>query len=554
MLKQIHIKNFAIISELIQEFREGFTVLTGETGAGKSIVIDALTVVLGERADSHLIPAHCERAEVTAEFAMATMPAARQWLEDNELLEGEACFIRRILNRDGRSRSTINGRPCSVQQVRELGGLLVHIHGQNQHTLLFKNDHQRALLDGFAGHESLCQQVRHHAQQYQQVQHRLNAIGNGEEHERQKDFLHFQWQELETLALSEGELTELVQEQVRLAHTEQWGSICQGVSDLLSEAEPVNVLQGLHLATQQLKNLSEKSTQMQPVVAMLTQAIIQVKEAELEVRHYLQTLEPNPDRLAAVDKRLAQLHDMARRHRITPEELWQKKNSLHQQWLELCAVDSEVVNYRQQQQQHRQNYDKVAAQLRQGRKKAAQLLGEQVTQQMRLLGMQQGEFAVQLMPYDDEVLRADGQERVEFLVRTNPGQPLFPLSKVASGGEVSRIALAIQVLTAQTSQCPTLIFDEVDVGIGGRTAEIVGQQLAQLGRDAQVLAITHLPQVAAQGDHHLQIVKQEKNGTVEPQINPLSTDERIAEIARMLGGVTITATTLAHAREMLQVL
>ena len=554
MLRHLHIKHFTIITEHALELDSGLTVLTGETGAGKSILLDALGIVLGERADSSLIQNGRDRCEVTATFDINPIPQAAKWLAAQEFDDGEDCLVRRVINRDGRSRNTINGRPCTLQQVRELAGLLVHIHGQNQHSLLVKTDYQRQLLDGFAAHDTLRQPVRALYNSWRQLHQELNTCQQSHsDQSAQLELLNFQLQEFEQLGLGEGELTALEQEQQRLAHAEQWLISCQQVVTLLAEGDHHAALSGLYAASQLLKNFAGANPNLSTAYELLQQAIIQSEEAITEVRQALNTIEPDPARLAAVDQRLALIQDLARKHRVPPEELLQKQQRLSQKLQQLTTQDERLASLTQQITEVTAQYNIAAKKLSTSRLKAAKRLSTAVTEQMRQLGMQNGRFEVQLSAHDPDSLQANGAESVEFLVTANAGQPLQPLNKVASGGELSRISLAIQVITATAAASPTLIFDEVDAGVGGRTAEIVGQQLKKLGASAQVLCVTHLPQVAAQADQHLYIQKQEKNGAVETAIQALTAAEKIAEIARMLGGVTITEKTLAHAREMLGV-
>jgi DNA repair protein RecN (Recombination protein N) len=555
MLKYLHLKHFTIISELSIEFSAGFTVLTGETGAGKSILIDALEIVLGERADSSVIQIQHDRCEITAGFMVADIQAAQQWLIEQALEEEEnECIIRRVINRDGRSRTSINGRPCSLQQVRELGALLIHIHGQNKHSLLMKANYQRQLLDEFAQHQTLCEAVRDCYEKWRKAQDALeNSRRADQNSEVQKEWLAFQLQEMERLNLREDEWEQLSQEQQRLAHSEQWVSSCQQVLNSLAEHEESNVLTGLHMALQQLRDLQSRGAQVGAVLGLLEQAVIQIEEASTDVRHYLNTLELDPERLQWVEQRLTVIHDLARKHKVTPENLVAHQRHLQQQLQQLSQSEQYIAELMQQIEIYAEEYAVVAKDLSASRSQAALQLNQKITCQIRSLGIANGEFQVQLTPYASGVLHASGHEQVEFFITTNPGQPLQPLHKIASGGELSRMALAIQVVTVQQHTLPTVIFDEVDVGVGGGTAQIVGQQLRKLGDGAQVLCVTHQPQVAAQGHVHLRVQKWVEDGNTYTAIEPLSVEGRTTEVARMLGGVKITQATVAHAKEMLGV-
>lgn len=552
MLKHLHIKHFTIVTEQEIEFSAGLTVLTGETGAGKSILIDALGVVLGERAEVGLIKQGSERCEVTASFALEAIPAAQQWLLTQDLDEDAQCLLRRVISRDGRSRSTINGRPCTLQQVRELAVHLVHVHAQNQHTWLLKTDYQRQLLDEFAGHHALCAKVEELYKNWRKLQQEYNTcLQTAQDRNAQQELLNFQLQEFAQLDLKPGELAALAEEQACLAHAEQWLASCQQALTQLVDSEQYAVVHNLYAASQLLKNAATHHTNLAVAAELLQQAIIQVQEAVSEVRRAEDALEPDPARLSVVDQRLAVILDVARKHKVTPEQLLEKHANLAAQLQQLTTVDEHLAELAQQITELAATYKTYAQQLTASRQQAAAKLSAAVTQHMQMLGMGNGEFQAQVMTLELENVHPHGNENISFQVSTNAGQPLQALAKVVSGGELSRIALAIQVITAQLVATPTLIFDEVDVGIGGSTAEVVGQQLKQLGKNAQVLCVTHLPQVAAQGDQHLHVSKQQQAKTVETQIRALSAAEKIDEIARMLGGVTITHKTLAHAKEML---
>lgn len=556
MLKQIHIKHFTIIVDLNVELTNGLTVLTGETGAGKSIIIDALELALGERADTALIQHGSDRCEITAIFDITTASAAKTWLAEQDLDIGDECFIRRVLSRDGRSRSAINGRPCSLQEVRELGSMLVQIHGQNQHGWLLKPEYQRELVDRFGRHDTQVQEVRDAYQQWKQAKQDLAACLQQEKnqgHEAQKELLTFHIQELEQLKLQADEWVQLTMEQQRLAYAEQHLTTCQRILHLLSEHDQGNVLKSLHSSYQDVASLpTQQEPALQRAMELLEQALIQVEEALTEIQHYVNRVEPNPGRLQFIDERLREIHNLARKHKVEPEELLALQQSLTEQLQQLRHKDDQIQDLHHLVDKMATNYAVCATRLTQNRQAVAQQLSVRVTEHMRQLGMPDGRFVVELLPYPANDLHAQGNERIEFLVATNKGQEPQPLAKIASGGELSRIALAIQVLTSQIAMTPTLIFDEVDVGIGGATAATVGQQLRALGQHAQVLCVTHQAQVAAKGEHHLHIHKETQQGTPITRLYHLSASERVHEVARMLGGITITDKTRAHAKELLE--
>ncbi len=544
MLKHLYIKNFTIIRETTIEFSPGLTVLTGETGAGKSILIDALQILLGERADSASIKSNADRCEITAIFDISNNIAAQSWLKDQHLNEGQECLIRRTISRESPSRSAINDRPCTLQSVRELSDLLVHIHGQNQHQQLLKSDYQRELLDDYAQHAVLCEKVRDIYQKWHKANHALTLVESGDK-TSQKEFLAFQLRELTELNLQANELEELDSEHKRLSCAEQWLTTFEQALQILTEKDQ-SVLYGLDSVDALLKDLPDQTS----VIGLLEQAAIQIREASAQLRQTGRNLEVNPDRLQWIEQRLAHIHDIARKHRIMPEELLplQQKLSLHYQTLD--QSEEHIALLKQQIADLTATYFQEAQRLSESRQKTAKTFSKEITAQMQTLGMPAGRIQIRLIPREDGVLHREGVERIEFLISVNPGQPFAPLTKVVSGGELSRIALAIQVVAAKKAFLPTLLFDEVDVGIGGGTAETVGLQLKKLGERAQVLCVTHLPQVAAHGQQHLFVQKDRQDNGVDTKIYWLSLEDRVREIARMLGGVKITEKTLAHAQEM----
>jgi DNA repair protein RecN (Recombination protein N) len=544
MLTHLYIKNFTIIDTVALELTEGLTVLTGETGAGKSIMLDALQIVLGDRAESRHIKIGETRCEVTATFAIENNAPAQTWLKAQEMDEGKECIIRRVLTQDGRSRTTINMRPCTLQTVRELGSVLVHIHGQNQHQQLLKNAYQCEILDGYAQNAVLCDAIEKTYAQWKKVVEELHAL-RATDTAQQADFLAFQLRELSELALQENELSTLTEAHQQLAHAEQWMAENQQALDILADHEEHNVLQYLY-KTESLLQHAPATTEL------LQQARIQTEEAISQIRHALKKLEADPTRMQAIEQRLASIHTLARKHRVAPEQLYALQQDLHAQHQALDQKAERIPALEEKIGQLETEYRQHAAQLTQRRHVAAKKLGEKVTAHLHTLGMPQGRIEIQLIPRDTEQLHMQGQEQIAFLVTAQPDQPCYPLHKVASGGELSRIALAIQVVTSTETILPTLIFDEVDVGIGGGVAEIVGKQLKHLGQHAQILCITHLPQVAAQGQQHLHVQKNIQAGKTTTGIRLLSQAEKIQEIARMLGGLTITEKTLAHAQEMLE--
>ncbi len=553
MLTHLYIKNFVIIDQLDLEFHAGFTVLTGETGAGKSIIIDALDLGLGTRAEQTVIRQGAERCEITLTFFVAKIPAAKSWLKENDLLNDDECIIRRTISNDGRSRSTINGTQCPLQQIRELGNLLINIHGQHEHQALLKRDQQRELLDNFGRHTTLCEQTTAIYQSWRNTQQELEQLLDPKlDQQSKQELLRYQISELDELNLSEDETTQLEQEQKLLSQAEQLVAQCQTALNLIADADDNNALHFLHEAARQLYGSQDLHPKIHAATKLLNEALIQAQEAETELRHYVDHFEFDPKRLQAVETRLSQIYQLSRKHKIQPKAFNNHLAQLKAQLADLEHVDVRIEKLQQTLIQLKSDYNAIANKLSDSRTQTGAKLEKAVTQLMQKLGMAGGKFKINFEALKSDELTSFGAERVEFLVSANPGQTPQPLNKVASGGELSRISLAIQVIAAQKDQSPTLIFDEVDVGIGGGVAEIVGRMLHQLGQQAQVLCITHLPQVAACGKHHWRVEKQVQKNLTTTQINLLNAKDRVEEIARMLGGIKITAQTLAHAKEMLQ--
>jgi DNA repair protein RecN (Recombination protein N) len=553
MLTHIHIWNFAIVEQLDIEFESGLTVLTGETGAGKSILLDALNLALGDRADTSVIRHGSDKAEISVTFFLHDCPEANHWLSEHEMQSEDECIIRRTISRNGPSKAFINGIPATVQQLRELGEMLVDLHGQHEHQSLLQRDIQRQLLDDYANHKDLLQQVAANHQHWLQLQEQWQRLSSAnQDRDSRLELLRYQVQELESLNLQAGEAGELEAEHKRLANASHLLQTAQQVLAVLEENEDSAVHQALNQSHGDISDLARVDEQLQPIADLLNNAIIQVQETISELRHYADTLELDPTRLQEVEQRINAMHTLSRKHRVDAEKLVSLLPRLQQERDDLEQADIKLDGLHKQIQQAKDTFTKSAAKLTQSRKKTAKLLSEKISDAMQGLSLQGGKFDVQLETLPEARWNAQGCEQIEFYVSANPGQPLKPLTKVASGGELSRISLAIQVITAQAARIPTLIFDEVDVGIGGRVAEIVGLQLRALGQHRQVVCVTHLPQVAALGHHHLQVSKQTGKDTTITEIKQLDNQQRIDEVARMLGGIEITDQTLSHAREMIE--
>ncbi len=553
MLQHLSIRDVAILDRLELELEPGLTVLTGETGAGKSIVIDALALALGERAEAGVIRHGAARAEVTAAFALKPSAPAAKWLKAQELFDDGECLLRRVVEADKPSKAFINGRPVPVQQLRELGDLLVDIHGQHEHQSLLKRDVQRDTLDAYAGLEDTAAAVAENHRAHQSLAGRLETLKQqSADREARLELLRFQVRELDALNLTAEEIPLLEEEHARLAHGAELIEGVQTVTQALYDDEEQSLSRALSRALARLETLAKHDPRLNEFHALLTEASIQIDEAASRLHQYLDGLELDPRRLEQVERRMSSVHELSRKHRVQPEELPALALKLRTELDDIENYDANLGKLEDEVNAARAAYLKLAKELSKGRQSAAGKLGKAVTQHMQELGMPGGKFEVQLAPLPDNELSANGLERAEFLVSANPGQPAKPLNKVASGGELSRISLALQVVLAGLGKIPTLIFDEVDVGVGGRVAEIVGLKLRALGQTRQALVITHLAQVAAQGDQHLQVSKAANKAATHVDIQALTDAERVNEIARMIGGVEISKQTLAHAKDMLE--
>ncbi len=552
MLTHINISNFAIVEQLDLDIPNRLTVITGETGAGKSIMIDALGLALGDRADSGSVRHGANKAEILATFDIQHNPGAREWLQSRDLDADHECILRRVISADGRSRAYINGTPSPIQSLKELGEMLVSIHGQHEHQALLKKDTHRLLLDEFAGlnnqAKTVAEAFRHWQKEQQAFEHFRD---HAKEMQDRADLLRFQINELDELKPQGGELAELEAEHKKLSNVESLLSRGQQALTGLSEGE-ATVVDQAHSILQLLKDMLEEDPGLKEVAEMVDSARIQLDEAGSSLRHYLDGLDMDPERYQELDTRVSGYFHLARKHRVDPHQLADLWQELHTELAAIDGGDEKLAKLEQAATQARHDYLKAAEKLSKARTKEAKKLNTLITEKVQPLGMPGAEFQVELQALTQEQYNAHGLETVEFIVRTNPGQPAKPLNKVASGGELSRISLAIQVVCAAKPTVPTLVFDEVDVGIGGAVAQIVGRLLRELGGNNQVLCVTHLPQVAAQGHTHLHVNKQTAKNQTHTDIAELSQDEKVAEIARMLGGLKITDQSLAHAKELIE--
>ena len=554
MLTQLTINNFAIVRQLEIELAKGMSVITGETGAGKSIAIDALGLCLGQRIETSMVREGQERAEICATFFIEPTNPAYQWLQEQELQDPDNpsdCILRRVINADGRSKAFINSTPVSASQLKEIGQYLIHINGQHASQLLLKNDYQLQLVDTFAHHNDLLAQMREDYRAWKNLQTQVkNFQQKVAENEAKKQLLQYQVEELDEFALRPNEYLELEEDQRRLSNSEQLTQLSQSALQLLSENETVSIDSMLYRATQYIDELSELDPRYASVQTMLNDALIQVQEATSEVQHLASHIEQDPMLLQEIEQRLGQALQLARKHNVKPEELVEWHQKLKAELTALLDFSESEERLILEEKAAFKKMQHTAKQLHKSRSQAAGKLAQQVTHSIKGLAMENAEFFIEVNS-DLTKVAANGADNIVFTLRSNLGQQAQPLAKVASGGELSRISLAIQVLTSDQSAIPTLIFDEVDVGISGKTASVVGKLLRQLGNKCQVLCVTHLPQVACHGHHQFNVEKFTVDDKTETKMTALSQEERVPALARLLGGSEITDLALANAQEML---
>lgn len=550
MLRHLTIRDFVIVDRLELDFQSGFGVLTGETGAGKSILIDALLLALGERAEASVVRIGCERTEVSAEFDIAESSPFSAWLRENDFEAEGSCLLRRVVDGTGRSRAYINGAAATLTQLKAAAEWLADIHGQHAHQSLMRSDAQRQLIDTQAGLNGLAADVARAYRAWQKIRTtREAAERDAEAGLREREMLEWQVKELDSLGFDAQQWLDDNQEHRRLGHA---AGLIEGSDAAVAmlAGEEQAALNGIDNALGHVRDLVEIDPALKEPVELIEGARIQLGEAVHALNRYRDRLDLDPQRLAELDARIQAVMLLARKHHVQPEALAATQVALVERLQALCMA-SDPAALAAAEAAAKREFETLAKKLSAGRRKTASELSKAVTGAMQQLAMAGGSFEVALEPLAEPV--SYGLESIEFRVSANIGQPLRPLAKVASGGELSRIGLAIQVTASQSAQVPTLIFDEVDVGIGGGVAEIVGRLLKQLGRDRQVLCVTHLPQVAAQADWQWSIAKETAKGATLSRVTILDADRRIEEIARMLGGVKVTDTTRKHAREMLNV-
>ena len=552
MLLSININNYTLVETLEIEFSVGTTAITGETGAGKSLVLDALGMALGDRADTGTIRHGKERAEITATYDIQGLKDANQWLENNDFSADDQCILRRIYTVEGRSRGYINGQSCTMQQLQQLGEMLTDIHSQHEHQSLLRRETHRTLLDDYCNAADLASQVSEDYRAWYATHKKLSDLMmRSDELIARKDLLSFQVNELQQLDLDPSSLSTLEIEQQTLANAEQIMQESQSVLAICDQNEGFNVRDGLNRALSTLASLKHKPQALTNAQELLQSGLIQIEEATREIESHIDRFEADPQRLQQVEEQLAVIFQLARKHRVNADQLAETLTVLEAELQSLQDGGESIDALQQQLNLLASVYQASAQELSAIREQGAQAMAAEINAQLQKLSMEGAELIVHLSPVAADEYRASGLEDVEFVIATNPGQPHKPLAKIASGGELSRVSLAIQVVAASHSKIPTLVFDEVDVGIGGSTADIVGQLLKTLGDRGQVISVTHQPQVAAHAHHHYRASKIVEANSAESLMVALDRQQRVDELARMLGGAQVTDQTLSHASELL---
>lgn len=550
MLTSIAISNFAIADNLDLEFKPGMTVISGETGAGKSIMVDALSLCLGGRTDAAVVRYGEKKSDLCATFDISNYPHVYQWLCERDLENEQNCILRRVITKEGRSKAYINGRPCTLADLKEVGSFLVDIHGQHEHQSLLKKSSQRRQLDEFGQLTELSKAVQTEFYQWKKLKDELyNKLNISAAMEAKIQLLTYQADELRQLDLKEGELEELEKEQSFLANIADAQGKAYVANAILKENDEGNVCSLLHHAITQASSIHPQTPALENALEMMNQALIQAEEACASLNQYQDTLEQDPARLTEVENRLSDIYDTARKHKVQPERLLELLADVELELAELSGGEDSIDALKHKEEAAYQQLTSSATLLTEKRMQAKEELAQQVEAQIHGLGMPHARFFIDCQPLDE--VTANGFEEIEFMIASNPGQPAQPIRKVASGGELSRISLGIQVVTASTSIIPTLVYDEVDVGISGGIAEVVGRMLRSVGQRGQVFCVTHLAQVAAQGHQHLRVSKEVTDNNTSSKVDRLSDTDRTHEIARLLGGIELTEQTLAHAKEML---
>jgi len=552
MLLHLNIQNFAIVRSLDIDWHQGMTTITGETGAGKSIAIDALGLCLGDRVTTHVVRPNCKKAELAATFDVHKNSVAQQWLKKHDLDMDNECILRRVVSAEGRSKAYINGSQVPLIQLKEVGQLLINIHGQHDHQLIVKATEQRKILDAYADHQHLLDSVKYYHHQFKQLSNELEQLQNNKlQREAQQQLLQYQVTELDEFSLQQGEFETLEIDYKRFSNAQDLLNETLHTIQILKEDEAFNVIDSLKRCSDNLSSLKNFDKNLVNISTTLTESLVQIEDASDELRHYYDSLDLDPQSYAAIEDRYSQSIQLAKKHQIQPENLAKFHAQLSAELANISSDESRLLCVSDEIEQAKQAYLQAAQILSKSRLKAAKTLGKLISLSMQELNMPNGKFAAELIENTGETLAIHGIDDVHFMVSINPGQPLEAMNKVASGGELSRISLAMQVVLADKVVTPALIFDEVDVGISGPTAAMVGSKLQALAKNTQVICVTHLPQVASKGHQQLIVAKLTDGQCTETTVTELSSQGRIQEIARLLAGDKITDNSLANAQELL---
>ncbi len=551
MLRTLFVKDFAIIDAADVAFASGMSVLTGETGAGKSLLVDALMLLAGARGDAGVVRHGADRAEISAEFDLRALPATRSWLREQELDDEEQMRLRRVVRADGSSRAWINDRPVSLAVLRDAAAFLVEIHGQHEHQALLSRRHQLRLLDAFAQHSERLQDVERSARRMLEIDRQISDLAGAEKSDPDRlDYLRFQHQELKKFALNGESYTRLIDDHRRLAHAATLLAGSQQLIDALDSDDERSATSLLAHCAGDARKLAQVDGALAPVAELLESAGIQLVEAISELERYRSAQDLDPERYGEIDSQLARLHDLSRKHRVPAQDLAIRLDELAAEIDRLQHAGSKIETLRRERDSAAVDYTRAARALSESRRFAATTLATRVTVLLRELAIA-GTFEIRMEARAENEFPAAGRDEIEFVVAPNPGQPGRPLRKIASGGELARISLAIEVAAIGSDDVPVMVFDEVDSGIGGATAEVVGRKLRELGSRRQVLCVTHLAQVAAQGHQHIAVRKSVANGQTHTRFDAIEAKARIDEIARMLGGAEITSATRSAAKELI---
>ncbi|MEW6981722.1 DNA repair protein RecN [Colwelliaceae bacterium 6471] len=552
MLLQLNIQNFAIVRSLDIDWQNGMTTITGETGAGKSIAIDALGLCLGDRATTNVVRPNTKKAELAATFCVAKNALAKDWLKTNDLLLDDECILRRVISSEGRSKAYINGSQVPLAQLKDIGQLLINIHGQHDHQLIVKASEQRRILDGYANHPHLLDNVNYYFKQWRQLTAELSILQESKlQREAKQQLLQYQVNELDEFSLQAGEFEHLEHDYKRHSHGQHILSETLHTMQLLSEDEQFNVIDTLRRSFDSLSALSSFDHELSDIATLLQESLIQIEEASNDLRHYYDKLELDPEAYNAIEERYSLAVQLAKKHQVSPEKLFELHMQLQQELTLISSDETRLSTLLEEIDKLKHAYYDAAKALSESRQCAADSLSQLISASMQELNMPHGQFYIEVKQNDDNSMSTFGIDNVNFQVSINPGQALEAMHKVASGGELSRISLAMQVILADKVITPTLIFDEVDVGISGPTAAMVGKKLQELANNTQVICVTHLPQVACKGHQQFFVAKLTDGENTETSVTELSAQSRVQEIARLLAGDKITAHSLANAEELL---